>query len=142
MHTKDQIISNLLGSVCWRAWRGAQSVFYLEFGDKFPDRKGGPLARGTYSVGFSCPWQVLRGEQVVFNSKSEYQVIDDQLALFLNSAITDIRFDPDLHEETLLFSNGLAIRAYHNHPADEWCILTPEEECVVGGRRVGVGGLI
>ena len=56
----------------------------------------------------------------------------------LNSVVTCIRFDPDLHEETLLFSNGLAIRASHNHPADEWYILTPEEECVVGGDRVWV----
>lgn len=141
MKTKEEIINQLIGNTCWRAWRGAGPAIFFEFGEKLPDRKGGEPRKGTYSIGFSCPWQVFKDGQVWFNYSSNLNEMDQKIMSFTNTEMTGIKFDSDLHEETLVFSNGLEIKTYHNQADDQWHILTPEVECVFYQDKVEIGPL-
>lgn len=141
MKTKEEIITELVGNVCWRAWRGVGTVLYFEFGEQLPDKKGGEPRKGTYTLGLSCPWQVFRGKTLLFNDTFDLKELDEKVLLFNNSRVTEINFEADTHEETICFENGLEIHIYHNGSDDQWHILTPELECVFFKDRVQVGPL-
>lgn len=130
MNTQEEIITRLVGNNCWRAWRGVGTALFFEFGEKFPDRKGGELRRGTYTIGLSCPWQVYQKGVLLFNDTLDLKELDKKILIFNEAKVTEILFDSDLHEEKIVFSNGFEIHTYHNQPNDQWHILTPKLECV------------
>lgn len=141
MKTQEKIISELVGNVCWRPWRGVGPVVFLELGEKFPDKKGGELRKGTYTIGLNCHWQVFKNGELLFNDSLDLKELDQKILLFNQAKLTEIIFNRKLHEEIIIFSNGLEIHTYHRNTDDEWHILTPELECVFYRDKTEIGSL-
>lgn len=139
MKTQEQIIRELIGETCWRAWRGVGTAVFFEFGEKLADRKGGEARKGTYTIGLSCPWQIFQKNIIVFNDTIDLKELDQKILLFNDLKVTEINFDLGLHEDRILFKNGLEIHNYHNRSDDQWHIVTPDLECIFYKDKTVIG---
>jgi|GEM_PF-2849895 len=52
MKTQEQIIRELIGKTCWRAWRGVGTAVFFEFGEKLADRKVEKLEKAHIPLDF------------------------------------------------------------------------------------------
>lgn len=132
METKEQIVAAIKNQVCFRPWRGGRDALFFELGKLSPKPRDRNSQRGTFTIGVTaCPWQIFKDEQLFFNDQSDFKQMDERIGEFEGKTLIDIKFHPELHEEEIVFTGGFVIHTYHNHPEDEWYILTPSVEFVV-----------
>jgi hypothetical protein len=135
---KNTIIFNqLMGQVCWRAWRGGGSAVFLELGKKLPNKNGTEPQQGEYTISLSSSkWSVLEGEKIIFCDDSDLKLVDQLISKLQQLTLKEITFLNN--EEVIYFNKNISIKISHPHSIDEWYVLTPSNEISVSGNGISV----
>ncbi|MBU0974607.1 hypothetical protein KKD03_02815 [Patescibacteria group bacterium] len=115
----------------WR--RGYATAIFFDFGQKIVTSKDGQFLRGSYSLCLDmCPWKILEQNKKVGNHDQDYKDTDLLLSKFENQTIKEIKISHDLAKTEIIFSNDLVIQTQHSNKDDQWYLLAPKLELVVG----------
>jgi hypothetical protein len=133
MKNQSQVISRVYGQNCWRVWRGYGSSLFFELGDVQFTHKSNEARRGKYSLCLDmCRWQILRRNQEVVNSAQDFAEIDSAVKRLEPQKLVKIQILAHLKKTQISFSNDLVILTDHSAPKNQWYLLTPVNELVVG----------
>ncbi len=124
---RREIFKSIIGQQIYRAWRGYQSVIFLECGIEESIKKG------EYTIGFDyCPWHLLDHKTEIVSGNSPLMIIEDSIQKLVGAKVEHIDFHDSESISCLQFSNGLVIETTHSQPSYQWYLISSNQEVVVG----------
>jgi hypothetical protein len=132
----QDVVSGVVGEICWRAERGHGSFLTFDFGGRLP---GPRRDRGEWHLWvYFGDWK-LRDEAVVLATHDDdYALIDRAVARFAGKRLQDVAVSSDLLASTFSFETGLQLVVGANSDevspdADWWLLFTSDEHVLVVG---------
>ncbi len=132
----QDVASDVVGEICWRAGRGHGSFITFDFGRLLP---GPNRERGEWHLWvYFGDWTLREGGRVLATTWDDYPVIDTGIERFTGKRLDGVRIDADTLDTTFVFENSLTLDIGPNTDdespdADWWLLFTPGEQVLVIG---------
>jgi hypothetical protein len=134
--TAQDIASNAVGALCWRARRGHGSFLTFDLGERYSDDVG---ERGEWHLWvYFGDWTLSDGAHVIATNCDDQQRIEEAVARFSGTRLVDVVVDPRSLDTLFEFEHELRLAVGPNSDdevpdADWWLLFTPGERVLVVG---------